>query len=56
MDADFSGARLVRTEVRRCNLDRLQGIDGLRGVAMDWNDVLAIAPLLAAAFEIRVVE
>lgn len=56
VDADFSGARFARTEMRRCNLDRLQGIDGLRGVAMEWNDLLAIAPLLAAAFEIGVVE
>jgi uncharacterized protein YjbI with pentapeptide repeats len=54
--AQFSGARWERSELRGCTLEGIQGIEGLRGVAMDWSDVVGLAGTFAAALGIEVVE
>jgi uncharacterized protein YjbI with pentapeptide repeats len=54
--ASFHDARFERSELRRCRVDDLQGADGLRGVAMEWTDVVALAAPFAAALGVRVLE
>lgn len=54
--ATFTGARFSRSEMRGCTLDGLNGIDGLKGVAMDWSDVVGLAGTFAAALGIQVIE
>ena len=52
--ASFERATLRRTELRGCTLEAVQGVEGLRGAAMEWADVVALAPTFAAALGIRV--
>jgi len=52
--ANLHDCRMHRSRLRRCRLDALRGIDGLRGVVMDWADVMELAPQLAAAAGILV--
>lgn len=52
--ASFERATLRRTELRGCTLDALQGVEGLRGAAMEWADVVALAPVFASALGIRI--
>ena len=53
--ARFTGARFARSELRGCTLDGIQGIEGLRGVQMDWSDVVGLAGEMAAALGIEVI-
>jgi uncharacterized protein YjbI with pentapeptide repeats len=53
-EAWFSGARFDRSELRRCTLDGLRGVDGLRGAALEWGDVVGLAGTMAAALGIVV--
>ncbi len=55
-DATFSSARLERVELRGCDLAGALGVEALRGARMPWNDVLASAPLFAAALGIEIVD
>ena len=55
-EADFTGVRIDRCELRGCTLDRLAGLERLRGAAMPWGDIVGNAGLLAAALGIRVLE
>jgi uncharacterized protein YjbI with pentapeptide repeats len=55
-EAIFAGARIERVEIRGCALEGLDGVEALRGVRMPWNDMLANAPLFAAALGIEIVE
>jgi uncharacterized protein YjbI with pentapeptide repeats len=54
--ADFRGARLQRCEFRRSDLTELQGVESLRGAAMEWPDILGIAGALAATLGIEVLD
>jgi uncharacterized protein YjbI with pentapeptide repeats len=54
--ASFAGARFARSEMRGCSLDGIQGIAGLRGVALDWSDIVGLAGTMAAHLGIEVVE
>jgi uncharacterized protein YjbI with pentapeptide repeats len=54
--ADFRGARMTSCELRGCTLDGLQGIEHLRGAAMEWPDIVAAAGTLAAALGISVLD
>ena len=54
--ATFTGARFAKSEMRGCTLDGLRGIEGLRGVAMDWSDVVGLAGTFAAALGIEVID
>ena len=55
-EADLTGLRIDRCELRSCTLDRLTGVERLRGAAMPWPDVLGHAGLLATALGIRVLD
>ena len=54
--ADFRGARLRHCEFRRCDLTELQGVESLRGAAMEWPDILGMAGALAATLGIEVLD
>ncbi len=55
-EADLSGARFRRSELRRCTLDLLRGVDSMRGIGMQLDDLLAFAPVLADALGVRVLD
>jgi uncharacterized protein YjbI with pentapeptide repeats len=54
--ADFRGARLRRCEIRRCNLTDLQGVESLRGAALQWPAIVELAGTWAAALGIEVLD
>jgi uncharacterized protein YjbI with pentapeptide repeats len=54
--ASFVDATCERTELRDCELVDLQGVEGLRGVRMPWNEVIQVAGQLAAAAGITVLD
>ena len=54
--ATFTGARFAKSEMRGCTLDAINGIEGLKGVAMDWSDVVGLAGTFAAALGIEVID
>ena len=54
--ATLTGARLERVELRGCELTGLRGAEALRTARMPWNDVLANAPLFAAALGIEIID
>jgi uncharacterized protein YjbI with pentapeptide repeats len=54
--ASFANARFTRSELRRCTLDDLQGVDGLRGAALEWGDILSLAGAFAAALGVRLLD
>jgi uncharacterized protein YjbI with pentapeptide repeats len=55
-EGDFRGARLQRCEFRRTNLTGLQGVEHLRGSAMEWPDIVEMAGVWAHALGIRVLD
>jgi uncharacterized protein YjbI with pentapeptide repeats len=55
-EATLTGARLERVELRGCDLAGLTGAEALRGARLAWSDVLANAPLFAAALGVEVVD
>lgn len=54
--ATFQGARFERSELRRCRLDDLRGVDGLRGAALEWGDIVGLAGAFAAALGVRLLD
>ncbi len=54
--ADFRGARLRQCEFRRSELTDLEGIQSLRGAAMEWPDIVAMVGTWAAALGIGVLD
>jgi uncharacterized protein YjbI with pentapeptide repeats len=54
--ADLRGARMQRCEFRRCELAGLQGVENLRGAAMEWPDIVEMAGAWAAALRIEVLD
>ena len=54
--ASFTAARCESCELRSCELGGLQGVEGLRGAALTWNDVLQLTRLLADAVGITVLD
>ena len=55
-EADLTGARFERSELRGCTLDGVRGGASLRGAAMPWSDILAAAGTFADALGIRILE
>jgi uncharacterized protein YjbI with pentapeptide repeats len=55
-ECDLTGARFKRSELRRCELDGLRGVERLRGVGVGWDDLVGLAPTLAAALGIRLLD
>ena len=54
--ASVVDATCERTELRDCELVDLQGVEGLRGARMPWNEVIQVAGKLAAAAGITVID
>jgi uncharacterized protein YjbI with pentapeptide repeats len=54
--ADLSHATFARSELHGCRCDGLVGAERLRGTAMPWADVIALAPELAASVGIAVLD
>ncbi len=52
--ATFARMRVERSEMRNCKLTELKGLAELRGVAMEWNDILAHADVFASALGIGI--
>jgi Pentapeptide repeats (8 copies) len=55
-NGDFRGAKLKRCELRRSDLTGVQGVESLRGLAMEWPDIVELAGVWAAALGIEVLE
>ena len=51
---DFRGARLRNTEFRRCELSELLGVESLRGASLEWETIVGMADVWAAALGIKV--
>jgi uncharacterized protein YjbI with pentapeptide repeats len=47
--ATFRGARFAASELRGCTLDGVAGVQGLRGSALPWQDLVGLAGTMAAA-------
>ncbi len=54
--ADFRGAQVHRCEFRGNNLAGAEGIQSLRGAAMEWTDIIEMAGVWAAALGIEVLD
>jgi uncharacterized protein YjbI with pentapeptide repeats len=52
--ADFRGARLRHCELRGCELAELEGVEHLRGAALEWETIVGMAGVWAAALGIAV--
>jgi uncharacterized protein YjbI with pentapeptide repeats len=55
-EATLSEAKLERCAIRGCDLAGLRGADRLAGVEMTWEDILASAPVFAAALGVHIVD
>ncbi|HEU4702050.1 MAG TPA: pentapeptide repeat-containing protein, partial [Conexibacter sp.] len=55
-ECDLTDARLRRCELRGCELAGLHGVERLRGAGVTWDDLLELAPALAAALGIRLLD
>jgi uncharacterized protein YjbI with pentapeptide repeats len=50
--ATFRDAELTGSELRRCRLDGIEGVEGLRGAALELEELVGLAPALARALGI----
>jgi hypothetical protein len=53
--ATFERLRISESLIRGCTLADLRGLSQLRGMRMDWNDILGHADLFAAELGIVIV-
>jgi uncharacterized protein YjbI with pentapeptide repeats len=54
--ASFRHAELADSELRRCRLAGVEGVEGLRGAALELEELVGLAPVLAEALGIRLIE
>jgi hypothetical protein len=47
---------LKRCELRRSDLSELEGVESLRGAALEWADIVAMAGLWAGALGIEALD
>jgi len=47
--ASFSHAELASSELRRCRMDDIEGVEGLRGTSMQLEELLTLTPAFARA-------
>ena len=52
--ASFRHAELARCELRRCRLDDIEGVEGLRGASLELEQLIELAPALARSMGIGV--
>jgi len=50
----FMGAKMFNVDVSKSTLDDIKGVNTLKGVTMSYDQILGIAPLLAAGAGIRI--
>ena len=55
-ECDLTDAHFRRSELRGCELSGVHGVERLRGVGIEWGDLMELAPALAAALGIRVLD
>jgi hypothetical protein len=53
---NFSAARVVNCEFHDCNLQDLRGIEGLRGAAIEWSELVGLTGVMANALGIRTLQ
>jgi uncharacterized protein YjbI with pentapeptide repeats len=53
--ANFRHAELTRSEFRRCRMDDIEGIEGLRGTSMELEQMVSLAPALARALGVGLI-
>ncbi|MEO6867041.1 MAG: pentapeptide repeat-containing protein, partial [Gaiellales bacterium] len=53
---DLSRVTFERCELHECTLDGARGLTTLKGVSMRWVDIVELAPLLAGAFGVHVID
>lgn len=53
--ATFHHAHFTSSEFRRCTMDDIEGIEGLRGTAMELEQMLTLAPALARALGVSLI-
>ncbi len=46
--ATFDRVRLTASDMRHCTLNGMRGLGQLRGMSMEWNDILGHAELFAS--------
>ena len=54
--ASFRRARFARSVLRGCRLEAIAGVEGLRGTALPWPELVGLAGTLAAALGIGVLD
>jgi hypothetical protein len=53
--ASFVHAQFTRSELRRCRMDDIEGVEGLRGTAMELEQMLTLAPAFARALGVSLI-
>ena len=53
---DVRGRPRAATELHRCDLDGIEGVEGLRGAALPWPDLVGLSGLMAGALGIWVLD
>jgi len=53
--ASFVHAQFTNSEFRRCRMDGIEGIEGLRGTSMELEQMLVLAPALAHALGVSLI-
>jgi uncharacterized protein YjbI with pentapeptide repeats len=54
--AGFAHAQFTSSEFRRCRMDDVEGVEGLRGTAMELEQMLTLAPALARALGVSLID
>jgi uncharacterized protein YjbI with pentapeptide repeats len=55
-EASFRHAQFANSELRRCRMEDIAGVEGLRGTSMELEEILALAPGFARALGIQLVQ
>jgi uncharacterized protein YjbI with pentapeptide repeats len=53
--ASFRHAQFANSEFRRCRMDGIEGIEGLRGTSMELEQLLTLAPAMAQALGVSLI-
>jgi uncharacterized protein YjbI with pentapeptide repeats len=54
--ASFAHAQFTHSEFRRCTMDDIDGVEGLRGTSMELEQMLTLAPSLARALGVSLID
>jgi uncharacterized protein YjbI with pentapeptide repeats len=53
---DFSRAKFTKCQMRGCTLEGAKGMTTFAGIAMPWPDIVELAPVMAAALNLTVLD